>query len=118
MQVKLDGQQWYEGSTYLVAIANGTTFGHGMRIAPQAQIDDGLFDVILVKGVARPVILSALYRVYNGSHLTHPAVRHAQAREVQISSLEGNIGLDLDGEHASAGHMTFSIQPGSLQMLA
>lgn len=116
MRVKLDGQDWYEGSAYIVAVANGTTFGHGMRIAPHAQTNDGLFDVILVKGVARPVILSALYRVYNATHLTHPAVRHAQARDVQISG--ANIGLDLDGEHAHAGDMTFTVRPGLLQMLS
>lgn len=116
MRVKLDGQDWYEGSAYIVAVANGTTFGHGMRIAPHAQTNDGLFDVILVKGVARPVILSALYRVYNATHLTHPAVRHAQAREVQISG--ANIGLDLDGEHADAHEMSFSVRQGLLQMLS
>ncbi len=118
MQIRLDGQDWYEGKTYLLAVANGTTFGHGMKIAPNAQTNDGIFDVVLVKGVSRPVILSALYRVYNGSHLTHPAVRHAQAKEVQIVGLNGTVGLDLDGETAQTQAMTFRVQPGLLQMLA
>jgi YegS/Rv2252/BmrU family lipid kinase len=118
MRVKLDGQEWYEGSAYLVAVANGTTFGHGMRIAPHAQTDDGLFDVILVKGVARPVILSALYRVYNATHLTHPAVRHARAKAVHISATESTIGIDLDGEHASGRDMRFNMRSGLLQMLS
>jgi YegS/Rv2252/BmrU family lipid kinase len=118
MQVALDGQDWYEGSAYLVAVANGTTFGHGMKIAPGAQTDDGLFDVVLVKGVSRPVILSALYRVYNGSHLTHPAVRFAQAKEVHIQGERGVVGLDLDGEHTAGRDLTFKVQPGLLHMLS
>ena len=117
LQIRLDGQDWYEGKTYLLAVANGSTFGHGMKIAPNAKTNDGSFDVILVKGVARPVILSALYQVYTGSHLTHPAVRHAQAREVQITGLNGAVGLDLDGETARANAMTFRVRPGLLQML-
>jgi diacylglycerol kinase (ATP) len=117
MQVTLDGQAWYSGPAYLVAVANGTTFGHGMRIAPKARSDDGLFDVVLVEGVSRPVILSALYRVYNGSHLTHPAVRYAQAHTVRIEGMLDTVGLDLDGEHAASRDMVFQMQPGLMHIL-
>jgi diacylglycerol kinase (ATP) len=61
MEVSLDGQPWYDGRAYLVTVANGSTFGHGMQIAPNAKTDDGLFDVVLVEGVSRPRILAALY---------------------------------------------------------
>ena len=118
MQIRLDGKDWYEGKTYLLAVANGTTFGHGMKIAPRAQTNDGIFDVVLVKGVSRPVILSALYQVYSGSHLTHPAVRYAQAKEVHITGVNGALGLDLDGETASSREMTFRIQPNLMQILS
>jgi YegS/Rv2252/BmrU family lipid kinase len=118
MQVTVDGDEWYEGSSYLVAVANGSTFGHGMKIAPDAKSDDGLFDVVLVQGASRPTILAALWRVYNGSHLTHPCVRFRHGREVQINSPSAEIGLDLDGEHASGQHMTFTLQPGLLHILS
>jgi YegS/Rv2252/BmrU family lipid kinase len=119
MQISVDSEDWYEGDAYLVAVANGSTFGHGMRIAPGAKADDGLFDIVLVKGVAKPVILSALYRVYNGSHLTHPAVRFRRGRHVQIRGLQGaQLGLDLDGEHASGADLAFQVQPGLLHILS
>jgi YegS/Rv2252/BmrU family lipid kinase len=117
IEVRIDDQPWYTGSAYLVAVANGSTFGHGMRIAPHARTDDGMFDVILVKGVSRPTILSALYRVYNATHLTHPAVMHTRARSVQVVGTEGMLGLDLDGEHASGHDLRFSIKPGLLDVL-
>jgi YegS/Rv2252/BmrU family lipid kinase len=118
IQVVVDGDEWYEGSSYLVAVANGSTFGHGMKIAPTADTNDGLFDVVLVKGASRATILAALWRVYNGSHLTHPAVIFRQGREVKINSLAGALGLDLDGEHARGQHMTFTIRPGLLHILS
>jgi len=118
MQVSLDGQPWYSGTAYLVAVANGTTFGHGMKIAPHAQTNDGLFDVVLVKGAARTVILSALYRVYNGSHLTHPAVRFGKAKDVRIHGEHGAVSLDLDGEYATGRDLTFKVQPGLLHILS
>lgn len=117
MKVWLDGKIWYEGTAFLVAVANGSTFGHGMKIAPNAQTDDGLFDVVLVRGVAKPRILAALYRVYDGSHLTHPAVQHQRAREVQIQTDDTPAALDLDGEHASGNEMKFSVLPGLIPIL-
>lgn len=118
MEIRLDGQDWYDGNAYIVAVANGTTFGHGMKIAPNAQPRDGLFDVVLVKGVSRPTILAALQRVYSGTHLTHPGVRSGRAAEVSIRSPHGALSLELDGETVSASELTFSIQPGLLKILA
>ncbi len=118
MEITLDGEPWYEGTAYIVAIANGTTFGHGMKIAPNAQPRDGWFDVVLVKGMSRLRILAALQSVYSGSHLTHPAVRSARAKEIHIRTPQGALGLELDGEPASANDLTFRIQPGLLNLLA
>ncbi len=118
MQVTLDDKPWHDGPAYLVTVANGSTFGHGMRIAPNAQTDDGLFDVVLVEGVSRPRILAALYKVYNGSHLTDSAVRHAQAKRVHIHGEKGIVPLDLDGESAGGQDLTFTMRPQLLQMLA
>jgi diacylglycerol kinase (ATP) len=118
MRVELDGQAWYEGSAYLVAVANGTTFGHGMKIAPTAQVNDGLFDVILIKGMPRAEILLALRKVYDATHLVHPGVQFHRARQVRISGLKGALGLDLDGENDTGADLTFSIRPGALQLLS
>jgi YegS/Rv2252/BmrU family lipid kinase len=117
MEITLDGKDWYEGKAYAVAIANGTTFGHGMKIAPNALQRDGLFDVVLIKGVSRLEILAAFQRVYSGTHLTHPAVQSAQAAEVKIRSPKAALGLELDGEAASGGDLTFRVQPGLLKIL-
>lgn len=118
MEIALDGETWYEGSAYVVAVANGTTFGHGMKIAPNAQQRDGLFDVVLVEGVSRLTILAAFQRVYSGTHLTHPAVKAGRAAEVRIRSPQGALGLELDGEPVRAKDLTFSVQPGFLQILS
>lgn len=118
MRVELDGQTWYEGSAYLVAVANGTTFGHGMKIAPTAQVNDGLFDVVLIKGMPRAEILMALRTVYSATHLVHPCVQFHRAKEVRISALKRALGLDMDGENDMGTDLTFRIRPGALQLLS
>jgi diacylglycerol kinase family enzyme len=118
MRVKVDGEDWYEGRAYLIAVANGTTFGHGMRIAPTAQVNDGLFDVVLVEGMPRPEILLALRKVYDATHLVHPGVHFTRGTAVEVTGIKGPLGLDLDGESASGESLRFSVQPGMLQLLS
>ena len=118
MEITLDGNPWYDGRAYALAVANGTTFGHGMKIAPNATVNDGLFDIVLIEGVSRLRILAAFGQVYQGTHLSHPAVRSARAAEVQIRSGKGALGLELDGEPASARELTFTVQPGLVKILS
>ena len=118
MQIRLDGKDWYEGRTYIVAVANGSTFGHGMKIAPEAVVNDGQFDVIVVDGNSLGTVLSALPRVYNGTHMTCPAVHAGRAASVEVSSAGEPLGVELDGEPTAGHELTFSICPGLLHLLA
>ncbi|HYO87659.1 MAG TPA: diacylglycerol kinase family protein, partial [Candidatus Limnocylindrales bacterium] len=117
LNVSLDGDTWYDGRTSLLVVANGTTFGHGLKVAPLARMDDGLLDVLVIRDVSRWTVLRALQSVYAGKHLSNPAVQFAQARRVEVHA-PGGIGLEYDGEPAHGEHMTFSLRPGALQVLA
>ncbi len=117
VQVKLDGEDWYEGKSLVTVVANGTTFGHGMIIAPNAKINDGVFDVVLVEGMSKLTALAAFGRVYNGSHLSHPRVHSKSAKQVEITCASGQIALDLDGEYTRGHHLHFELKPKLLQLL-
>ncbi len=116
-KITLDGAPWFDGPAYFAAIANGTTFGHGMKIAPNANIHDGLFDVVMLENVSKLHVLMALRRVYDGSHLTQPEIHTARAAEVRITSDGAPISVELDGEVASGHDLTFQVLSGLLQML-
>ncbi len=118
LRVRLDGNLWYEGSAYIVAVANGRYFGHGMLIAPDAAVDDGLFDVVLVEGMPRHRIIGALPTVYRGTHLERDDVHHARASRIEIETEGGEpLGLDVDGEHAAGRSISCEIRPGFLPIL-
>lgn len=117
IRITLDGKPWYDDRALIVVVANGTTFGHGMRVAPRASVSDGLFDVVLLEALPRLQVLAALERVYRGTHLTHPGVHFAQAQAVRIESENESLGIDLDGEYASGQDMTLKIQPRLLHLL-
>ncbi len=116
VRIALDGEAWYDDTAYLLAVANGTTFGRGMVIAPQAKPDDGLFDVILVRGMSRPRILLAFQKVYRGTHLDHPKVKYRRAAQVSLET-RAPFSFELDGETYSGQSLSFAIRPGLLHML-
>ncbi len=115
--VNCDGKTFYSGSSYLVAVANGRCFGRGMWIAPQALINDGQFDVVLVEGMPRLRILAALRTVFSGQHLKRDDVHHLRASEVHVHSEEGPLNIDLDGEEDQGQDLRFTIQSRAIKVL-
>lgn len=117
VRIELDGTVWYEGKVYLVAVANGRYFGAGIKIAPEAVIDDGWLDVIVVKDVSRLRLLMALQTAYQGTHIYNPAVLTARAHSVYITGDDSARGVDLDGEPAAGHNLHYTIQSGILNIL-
>lgn len=117
LKVWLDDRLWYDDKSWIVVVANGKIFGHGMNIAPHARIDDGLFDVVLVGNVNRYRTIRAFNTVYSGRHLAQDGVYYQQARQVRIENSDGLLGLDLDGEYVKGTQLEFAVKPAALQML-
>jgi diacylglycerol kinase (ATP) len=70
----------------LVAIGNGKSYGGGMNVCPQAQMDDGLFDIVILEPVSKIEFIRVFPQVYSGSHLSHPAVKTMRAQKVTINA--------------------------------
>ena len=113
--LKIDGKE-EERKVCTIVISNGKYGGGSMYIAPQADIKDGLFDVVIIGDVSKPDLLASLPRIYRGTHLTHPKVTVKRAREVEIQS-KVNIALQADGELLGEAPARFSILPSALTIL-
>jgi diacylglycerol kinase (ATP) len=70
----------------LVAIGNGKSYGGGMNVCPQAQMHDGLFDIMILQPVSKFEFIKVFPKVYSGSHISHPQVRTLRAAKVSISA--------------------------------
>lgn len=75
-----------ESGAMLVAIANGSSYGGGMKICPAADSTDGYFDILILKPVPLLTFLRVFPKVFKGRHLSHPAVEVFRGREISISS--------------------------------
>ena len=114
--VEIDGVRQYEGPVSLIVAANGRSFGAGMQVAPGARLDDGLLEIVLVRGLTVPRLLSNLPSLYRGRHGGHPAVSFHAARTLEVLPKALAAPIDLDGESAGELPMRAEILPGALRV--
>ena len=96
VRLRVGGEEW-EGPALLLAVANARSYGAGMKIAPTAEIDDGLLDVVLVEHLGRVEFLRNFPKVLRGTHLSHPAVHAWRGEQVTIETPEPSPVL-VDGD--------------------
>jgi len=70
----------------LIAVGNGRSYGGGMLVCPQAQMNDGLFDVMILEPVSKLEFLKVFPKVYSGSHLSHPQVSTFRTKKIAINA--------------------------------
>ncbi len=118
VRLTVDGEPAYHGDAGLVAVANGRYFGGGMKVAPHARLDDGLFDVFLLEHTSRRVLATELLpRVYRGTHPRHPAVHFYRGGAVTIDA-DTPFPLELDGEVVGVTPATLTVAQRAQWVLA
>ena len=109
-----DGPQ-EEIRTRLGLLANGRFFGGAMHAAPQAELDDGMLDLLMLKEISVAKFLWHLPKIYKGTHLKIPEVYFQKVRKFTALSSEQVI-LDIDGESPGYLEATFEILPRILNL--
>jgi diacylglycerol kinase (ATP) len=112
----LDGER-RQAQAWFVAVANGPSYGGGMRVAPAAVLDDGLLDVVVVGAMSRRAFLAAFPKVFSGRHVDHPAVSVHRAARVELAA-DRPLTVYADGERHGPLPAVFQAQPGAIEVLA
>ena len=97
-------------------MANCQYYGGGMRIAPGAVPDDGLFDVVVNRDLGRFETMRMIRRARSGAHLSHPKIEVRRARRVEVRS-DRRVGVDADGERSGDVPAVFEVVPGAIELL-
>jgi diacylglycerol kinase (ATP) len=110
------GGEVESGRVLNVVVANGGYLGGGMHIAPQAELADSLFDVVIVGDIGKLELLKELPKVYKGTHINHPKVRVKKAKHVSIQSPERML-VYADGELLGESPASFWVMPAALSLV-
>lgn len=114
MTVTIDDSLVCDEPITVIVIGNGCYFGGGMYVAPNARLDDGLFDIVILRNLSKLNLLVNLPRVYRGSHLSHPRVTSLRGKKVTVWS-NGSSLLNLDGEQPGRAPAVFEVQSRALK---
>lgn len=102
-----------------VVVANARYFGGSMKIAPDALVDDGLFDVVIIENIGLPRFVRYSRRLYQGRHVALEGIRTLRGRHVVATPLHGHtVLLDVDGEQPGQLPVTYDIVPQRLRVYA
>ncbi len=118
VRVVLDGDVVIEETVESVVVANGRYFGGGMRIAPNAALDDGLFDVVVVQEMGRRRSLSSLPSLYRGTHTRNPRVQIRRAARVEVEALGRELLFDVEGDQLGQTPATVTCLNGAINLCA
>lgn len=99
----------------LVAVGNAGVFGGGIRVCPDARVDDGLLDVTIVHPVPRALVFRLFRQLFTGEFTQHPAIEVLRAREIAVDG-PGLFGM-ADGEDLGRPPFTARAVPGALRLL-
>lgn len=100
----------------LISVGNNVSLGGGMKVTPDAKVDDGLLDVLVVQAIGRAAFLRIFPRVFKGEHVTDRRVSIYRAKKIRIES-EGVVAY-ADGERFGMLPLDIEVKPGSLRVLA
>jgi diacylglycerol kinase (ATP) len=114
-EVTADGETWQQGAM-LISVANAQSIGGGMKLVPDARLDDGLLDLFIVRPLRRTAFLAVFPRVFSGGHVNHPAVEIRRVRRVQLSARD--VVAYGDGERIGPLPITVEVMPAALRVLA
>ena len=112
--VTLDGDE-RRGAMHDVIVANGRWHGGGMKLAPDALPDDGLFDVVLIGDVTKLDFVTTAPKLYSGRHVTHPRVEVLRSASVAVDAAVP-LPIELEGEPVGTTPARFTVVPRALRV--
>jgi YegS/Rv2252/BmrU family lipid kinase len=114
-KISIDGRT-IAGDYGFILGCNTIHTGNAMKMAPLAQIDDGLIDLLILRKAGRLKLLSLFTKLFKGGHVGDPVVEYHQAKEFSIVPLEDHI-LNIDGEMVGSTPIHVKMMPGAIEVL-
>jgi YegS/Rv2252/BmrU family lipid kinase len=113
---RVDGGPWQEDRVTALCVCNGRYFGGGMMVAPEARLDDGLFDVTIWRGIGLTDFALRKSMLYEGTHVRLPNTRTLRATVLEAEPAgDKPVLLDVDGEQPGMLPARFTVLPGALR---
>lgn len=117
--VKIKGDNFeFEGKGLMIAFCNGTTFGYGLTINPDARLDNGKICVTVIGNISLLTYIRKLGKLKKGKKIVHPEAHYFESKSIEISNLEDGIWTEGDGELFGENLRRVSVLPERILLIS
>ncbi len=107
----------FEGKSLMIVFSNGTTFGYGLQIYPEAKLDSGKLGLTIIGEVSLIEYAKNLGKLREGKKLIHPEVKYHEFKKIHVNSTDKSLFVETDGEIAGRSSITVEVVPNALQII-
>lgn len=100
----------------LFLISNSSSIGGFKKIAPKADVVDGLLDIVIVKKSDVGNLANIFFNIFSGEHVNHPNVIYFKSNKIKLTAVE-DVSIDIDGEYGGKLPATFEVLPKAFKIL-
>ncbi len=101
---------------FLFLISNSSSIGGFKKLAPKADVLDGLLDVVIIKKSDVQDLASIFFNIFSGDHVNHPNVKYFKTKKIRLT-VEKDMDIDIDGEYGGKLPATFEVVPKAFRLL-
>jgi len=116
IEITIDDLTWRE-RVMMVTVANAPFYGGGMKIAPDAKMNDGVFDICIVQEMSKLELLQQFPKVFKGTHIFHPRIIMKTGKRIKLISEEDR-EVFADGEYAAKLPAEFTMGNQKIQIMS
>jgi YegS/Rv2252/BmrU family lipid kinase len=114
LRLTVDGDEMDVDACF-ATVSNSRYTGTTFLIAPRAEVDDGLLDLVVLKGISRLRVIQIFRTIFTGAHVHEPEVEYRQARKIRIEAAEPRV-LNVDGEVLGSTPVDLECLPRALRL--
>ncbi len=116
IELKIESKEYSSvDEVMLFLISNSSSIGGFKKLAPKADVLDGLLDVIIVKKSDVTDIANIFFRIFSGEHVNHPNVKYYRSKKIKLSTTR-DVHIDIDGEYGGMLPGVFEVVPGAFKI--
>lgn len=114
--INIDNKTMIEEKLNSVIIANGQYFGGGMQVAPHAQMDDGVFEIVILGNLNKLELIKSFPTIYKGTHVNNKKVKFYSGNRVIVKCSEKAL-IEIDGEQPGTNDAEFELVKNGIKIL-
>jgi diacylglycerol kinase family enzyme len=107
----------FEGKSLMIVFSNGTTFGNGLQIYPEAKLDSGKLGLAVIGDVSLLEYAKNLGNLKEGRKIKHPQVKYHEFKKIHVSTSQKDLCVETDGEIAGRSSITVEVLPKAIHIV-